>query len=97
MMPAARLRRELRRMPRMRTSPKRSSPKLASRFGWWHHACCGGDIPLSLQRYSPAVVLIEERSPDESSSTDRKSIWRLVPDHVYHLDPRAFRFLCART
>jgi hypothetical protein len=46
-----------------------------------------GEIPLWLKRKSPVIDLIEGRSPDESSN-DRKSFWRIVPDHVYHLDPR---------
>src|SRR5215217_1987427 len=69
------------------TSALRSSRKLAARFGWWHHACCGGDIPRWLKWESPVVELIEERSPDQSSN-DRKSYGRVVPDYVHHLDPR---------
>src|SRR5215218_1029835 len=30
----------------LRTSHVRGSEKLAARFGWWHHAWGGGDIPL---------------------------------------------------
>jgi hypothetical protein len=48
-----------------------------------------GDIPLSLKRKSSVVDLIKERSPDQSSN-DRKSYGRIVPDHVYHLDPRGY-------
>src|SRR5215218_8513932 len=48
-----------------------------------------GDIPLWLKRKSPVVDLIEEWSPDESSN-DRKSFWRVVPDHVCHRDPTSF-------
>src|ERR671916_1638427 len=49
-----------------------------------------GDIPLSPKRRSPVTYdLIKERGPDESSN-DRKSFWRIVPDHVYHRDPRIF-------
>jgi hypothetical protein len=29
----------------LRSSHIRSSEKLAPRFGWWHHACCGGGYP----------------------------------------------------
>jgi hypothetical protein len=47
-----------------------------------------GDILRSLQRKTPVVDLIDERSPDESSN-DRKSYGRVVPDHVHHLDPRS--------
>ena len=36
-----------------------------------------GDLPLWLKRKSPVVDLIEERSPNQSSSSDRKSFWRL--------------------
>ena len=52
-----------------------------------------GEIPLWLKRKSPVVDLIEERSPDQSSSNDSKSFWRVVPNHVHHLDPRIFHFL----
>src|SRR5215208_7406637 len=70
------------------TAALRSSEKLAPRFGWWHHACCGGDIPRWLKWESPVVDLIEERSPDQSSK-DSKSYGRIVPGHVCHLDPRS--------
>src|SRR5215203_6218315 len=46
------------------TAALRSSEKLAPRFGWWRHACCGGDIPRWLKWESPVVDLFEERSPD---------------------------------
>jgi len=49
-------------------------------------------VPLWLTRESPVVDLIKEWSPHESSN-DRKSYGRIVPDHVYHLDPRIFCFL----
>src|SRR5215217_8517004 len=68
-------------------------------LGSWLRGSAGGimlvveeDIPLGLKRKSPVVDLIKQRSPDESSN-DRKSYGRVVPDHVYHLDPRIFCFL----
>src|SRR5829696_6701228 len=47
-----------------------------------------GEIPLGPKRKPTVVDLIGERSPDQSSSNDSKSFWRIVPDHLYHLDPR---------
>src|SRR5215218_8420921 len=70
----------------LRSSPQRSSRKLAPRFGKWHHAC-GGDIPRWLKWESPAVDLIKERSPVESS-TDRKSYGRILHDYHYPLPDR---------
>src|SRR5215218_8349548 len=70
----------------LRTSRLRSSKKLAPMFGCWHHALVvEEDIPLSLKRKSPVVALLAKRSPDESSSSDRKGFRRVVPDHVRHL------------
>jgi hypothetical protein len=51
-----------------------------------------GEATTSVGSSRRVVGLLQERSPDQSSS-DRKGFWCLVPDHFFHRIPAYFFYV----